>query len=89
VAAVLCGKGSFPFVGGIGTFSRLIRASIKGGELWLLVVLTGAEHNEVGSVCEGTPWMVQTAQASKTPRGKQRGEEDKAAGAGARRGHLD
>lgn len=67
MAAVLHGKGSFAFVGSVGTCSRLFRASIKGGELWLLVVLTGAEHNEVGSVCEGTPWMVQTAQASQRP----------------------
>lgn len=89
MAAVLCGKGSFAFVGGVRTCSRLFRASIKGGELWLLVVLTGAEHNEVGSVCEGTPWMVQTAQASERLRGKWGGEEDKAPSAGARQGHLD
>lgn len=78
MAAVLRGEGSFAFVGGGRTHPRLFRAAIKGGELRLLVVLTGAEHNEVGSVCEGTPWMVQTAQASKRPRGKRGGEEDKA-----------
>lgn len=89
MAAVLCGKGSFAFVGGVGTCYWLFRASIKGGELWLLVVRTEAEHNEVRSVCEGTPWMVQTAQASQRPRGKRGGEEDKAPGAGARQGHLD
>lgn len=77
MAAVLCGKGSFAFVGGVGTCSRLFRASIKGGELWLLVVLTGAEHNEVSSVCEGTPWMVQTAQASERPRGNGEGKRTK------------
>lgn len=70
MAAVLCGEGSFAFVGGLGTCSGLFRASIKGGELRLLVVLTGAEHNEVGSVCEGTPWMVQAAQTSKKTQGE-------------------
>lgn len=89
MAAVLCGEGSFAFVGGLGTCSGLFRASIKGGELRLLVVLTGAEHNEVGSVCEGTPWMVQAAQTSKKTQGKWGGEEDKAPVAGARQGHSD
>lgn len=86
MAAVLCGEGSSAFVGGVGTCSQF-RASIRGGKLWLLVVLTGAEHNEVGSVCKGTPWMAQTAQASQRPRGKQGGDKDKALGAGARQGH--
>lgn len=84
MAAVLCGEGSSAFVGGVGTCSQLFRGSIKAGKLWLLVVLTGAEHNEVGSVCEGTPWL---AQASQRPGGKRGGEKDKAAGAGAKQGH--
>lgn len=72
---------------GLGTCSQLFRASIKGGKLWLLVVLTGAEHNEVGSVCERTPWMAQAAQASQRPRRKWGGEKDKALGAAAKQGH--
>lgn len=85
---MLCGKGSFAFVGAVGTCSGLFRASIKGGEPWLLVVLTGAEHNEVGSVCEGTPWMVQTAQASERPRGKWEGGRGQSSGCWCQAGTL-
>lgn len=80
-------RGALSFVGGVGTCSRLFRASIRGGKPWLLVVLTGAEHNEVVSVCKGTPWTAQAAQASQRPRGKRGGEKDKALGAAARQGH--
>lgn len=77
MAAVLCSQGSFAFAGGVGTCFRLFRASIKGGELRLLVVLTGAEHNDVCSACEGTPWLLQTARASKRPRGNKEGKRTK------------
>lgn len=77
MAAVLCSQGSFAFVGGVGSCFWLFRASIKGGELWLLVVLTGAEHNDVCSACEGTPWLLQTARASKRPRRNREGKRTK------------
>lgn len=61
---------------------------LKEGELWLLVVLTGAEHNDVCSACEGTPCYFRQLKLPKDPGGSGEGEEDKALGAIARRGHF-
>lgn len=77
MAAALCGEGSPAFVGGVGSCSQLFRASIKGGTLWLLVVLTGAEHDEAGSVCRGTPGWLRQPRPPKDPGGNGEGKRTK------------
>lgn len=62
------------FVGGVGTCSQLFRASIKAGKPWLLVVLTGAEHNELGSVCKGTPGWLSPPRDPKGEMGRGKGQ---------------
>lgn len=61
---------------------------LKEGELWLLVVLTGAEHNDVCSAWEGTPGYFRQLKPPKDPGGSREGEEDKALGATARQGYF-
>lgn len=83
MAAVLCSQGSFAFVGGVGSCFWLFRASIKGGELWLLVVLTGAEHNDVCSACEGTTGCFRQLGLPKDP-----GETGRGRGQSAKQGYF-